>query len=419
MDTGKFSSLPDKKEEIKEYINNSDILPWSKKFLFKKLEKYTTNQKWVFEKEISSEEKELIKRLLSDYDNLKNKYQFYKSYLSKNFNEIESKNQKQKLISEVKKYLADIELNIWDKWVNEKIDDYIYNKNGDFIEDIKNKNNKKAKKKANSSKESISPKEIIIEKKEWILLWKITKEKWIIIKLLKKKEINYYNIQNSLHFIDISWFNKKYTPENIQIWSELIYKKEWKKHIIEIKPPLLVNKEQFEKENIPWTNKLAIDVIKEECLKYWIIPELYMSLIWVESSFWTNLRSNTWYIWYSMLRKDTSIAELLRLKSITKKEAELAMKNNWKTKENIIAWIKYFALLYEKFKWYKDRIKLSLAAYNWWPTKIKNIADNIKLPKDRITFNHIVNSGKLSNETKKYPYKILKIAKNFYNKKLV
>ena len=403
MTTSNFDSFPEKKDEIKEYIDNSDILPWSKKFLLKKIEEYKNNDWKIDQNEIKN-----IKILLRNYDNLEDKYQKYKKHLKKNYSS-ELQIEQKELLVKIKNSFEKIELNMWQKSINKAIDKYLNIENNNFIYEV---NDQKSHKKENSILD------LFKDINKWILLWKITEEKWII-KLLSDKWINYYNIKSSIKYVDISWYNRKYNSWNIESWSKLIYEKIWNKHLLKIKPVLLVQKEEFEKEVVPWTNKLLVDIIKEWCEKYWIDSELYMSLIGIESSFWTKLKSSTWYIWYSMLRKDTSIAELLRLKLITKKEAELAMKNNWKTKENIIAWIKYFALLYEKFKWYKDRIKLSLAAYNWWPTKIKNIANNISLPKNKITFKHIVNSGKLSSETEKYPNKVLAIVENFYNKKIV
>jgi len=67
-----LNPLLEDEEDLTKEIEDSDTLPWSKKFLIKRLEKYSNNDEDNSEDDLNSEEIKKIRELINEYDIVEN-----------------------------------------------------------------------------------------------------------------------------------------------------------------------------------------------------------------------------------------------------------------------------------------------------------------------------------------------------------
>ena len=151
--------------ELTKLVNNSDTFLGSKKYLLKKIEEYKNNDWKIDQNEIKN-----IKILLKNYDNLEDKYQNYKEYLKGKYSSQLQVGQKELLV-EIKSSFTKVELNIWQKPINDAIDKYLNIKNNNFIYEASEQKSHKKENEIMNLFEDIN---------KWISLWKITEKNWII-----------------------------------------------------------------------------------------------------------------------------------------------------------------------------------------------------------------------------------------------
>lgn len=228
---------------------------------------------------------------------------------------------------------------------------------------------------------------------------------------------DYYSIRDRLSYEnDYPFWKQDLNEWNIAIWSELRLIRDWDKYIIRVTPPILVAKRGFEsRSDLTWVIEKECKDIKE--IDFWLV----CSIIWIESSFWLETISGSWYVWYMQIWENTSLKQLLNDWGISKQEFKEALENNWRNPTNIICWIRYLAYLFRfmdscKKDFWEDFIKVVLAWYNAWPNRVLRAIENCKKErwwKNAIAYNHII--AHLPEETRPYPEKVLNFRKYYYS----
>jgi hypothetical protein len=106
----RFTPWLENEEDLTKEIEESDILPWSKKFLLEKLEKYSNNDKDNSKNDLNSEEIKKIRELINEYNIIENKYQEFREKLKTNYSNLIKKHKGQlKTKIEKNKYTSEID----------------------------------------------------------------------------------------------------------------------------------------------------------------------------------------------------------------------------------------------------------------------------------------------------------------------
>lgn len=414
-------------QEIQDLETKNLLLNSSKWALYYKLMEYNSDWK------INNDEKKILEELIENHKKLK-KINDKLSYI---FNKIQF---------EIKSNLVELKIDIikdqWDKF-NINTEEIENQKRGNkdikiitkkFLLELKylmSKDIKKISQEIDQNKlnerlnlyeetlDQLKNVTLYQEEKIWTL-----KDKTTIWQLFTNNNIKNIDLKN-LKYTDASFLNQSFNENNITTWSDLTYIlgenwepilwKDWKMEVF-IYTPFQKKQEEFH------NNTDFIKTIENETKKYSIAPEIIYSIIWAESSFWLKSKNIYWFTWFMQLNKDISIKELTDKWLIDEDTAKKALSreknSNWKykywlNKENLIAGIRYYKLMLDKYEWYDNQIELALISYNRWPWTIERLLNKLKLDKKTASFEKI--QKYLVDEWQNYVPKVRLYSKTFYD----